>query len=247
VTDYERVARSGDYNRRYDGTRYRDVAAVLSAFVADARRVLEVGCGTGHWVEFLGSVGVDPSRGMLTRAQVRVPHATLVQARGEALPFAVGSFDRVVIVNALHHFSDPGHALREIRRVLSGGGMTVIGLDPSTGRDRWSLYDFFQGTRDRDRARYPSVQAIRTWMERAGFLRVETRIAETMEETMDARAALAKGALAKETTSQLSELSDEAYGAGIAAIERSASEAESRGEVLLFHNRLELHATTGWL
>ena len=66
-------------------------------------------------------------------------------------------------------------------------------------------------------------------------------------EEVPARSALTSGALAKETTSQLSDLSSEAYAAGIAAIEAAAREAEARGETLLLRTRLELHATIGWL
>lgn len=246
-TDYDRVASSGDYPRRYDGNRYRDTAAVLTAFVGDAARVLELGCGTGHWVETLGSVGLDPSLGMLGRARTRVPRAPLVQARAEALPFLAGSFERVLVVNALHHFEDPARAIREARRVLAGGGLIVIGLDPSTRRDQWSLYDFFPTTRERDRVRYPAMAHVRAWMEDAGFVRFEVRVAETFEEEVPARLALSSGALAKETTSQLSELSDEAYAAGIAAIEEAARDADIAGECLVLRSRLELHAVTGWL
>lgn len=40
-----------------------------------------------------------------------------------ALPYAVSSFDAVVIANALHIMSHPELALTEIRRVLKPGGM----------------------------------------------------------------------------------------------------------------------------
>lgn len=46
-TNYDRVAKSGGSNRRQERSRYRETAAFLDAFVGDAMRVLELGCGTG--------------------------------------------------------------------------------------------------------------------------------------------------------------------------------------------------------
>src|SRR4051812_26591665 len=74
-------------------------------------RLLDLGCGTGNILVPLASsfhvaVGVDPDAAMLcetrrfaeeTRVDVR-----LVQARGEALPFALGSFDLITMAAAFH-------------------------------------------------------------------------------------------------------------------------------------------------
>ena len=90
--DYDHVATT--YDRRYDEFVYDGVERSLQDFVGDssATRVLEVDCGTGHWLALLGSygfpvAGLDPSRQMLQRAKSRVPNATLKQGHAEQIPW----------------------------------------------------------------------------------------------------------------------------------------------------------------
>jgi demethylmenaquinone methyltransferase/2-methoxy-6-polyprenyl-1,4-benzoquinol methylase len=45
---------------------------------------------------------------------------------GETLPFPDGTFDRVLIVDALHHFRNQEDAIRESLRVLKPGGRLAI-------------------------------------------------------------------------------------------------------------------------
>ena len=42
------------------------------------------------------------------------------------MPFASESFDRVLVVDALHHFHDQGRAIADLLRVLKPGGRLVI-------------------------------------------------------------------------------------------------------------------------
>jgi len=62
---------------------------------------------------------------MLKRAQAK--HGLYsVQTRAEQLPFADGTFDRVIVVDALHHFFDQQAAIRDLIRVLKPEGRLVI-------------------------------------------------------------------------------------------------------------------------
>ena len=49
-----------------------------------------------------------------------------VGSRVEQLPFADESFDRILVVDALHHFSDQQGAIRDLLRVLKCAGRMVI-------------------------------------------------------------------------------------------------------------------------
>ena len=82
-------------------------------------KLLDIGCGTGHFARALASqartvVGCDPAGAMLARARERVP---VVRAAGEHLPFADGAFDAACVVAVLDFAEDPVAVLREARRV----------------------------------------------------------------------------------------------------------------------------------
>ena len=92
--------------------------------------VLEAGGGTARVAARLSDaagrmVVCDLSLPMLKQAGTKDGLWT-VQAPVEHLPFADGTFDRVLVVDALHHFGDQGAAMDELVRVLSPGGRLVV-------------------------------------------------------------------------------------------------------------------------
>jgi len=95
-----------------------------------AGRLLDAGGGTGRvscqlrpMVDDL--VVTDVSPGMLAQAKIR-NDLELSLAFAETLPFADGAFDRVLVVDALHHFCDQRRAVTDLLRVLKPGGTLVI-------------------------------------------------------------------------------------------------------------------------
>lgn len=96
------------------------------------RDTLDLGCGAGNLLEFLEGgrlVGVDLSDTMLAQARRRMSGRTeveFVKASAEALPFADGSFGRVVCSEVLEHVLDPGKVVAEIRRVCRLGARVVF-------------------------------------------------------------------------------------------------------------------------
>lgn len=106
---------------------------VLHTTVVSARpaRVLEIGCGTGHFarsvmdalpgVDYLAT---DASAGMVEATRgLGVPAQ---QVSAESLPFADSTFDVVVAAWMLYHVPDLDQTLREARRVLADGGTLVV-------------------------------------------------------------------------------------------------------------------------
>jgi demethylmenaquinone methyltransferase/2-methoxy-6-polyprenyl-1,4-benzoquinol methylase len=144
---FDRVAPRYDaLNRILSGGRdvgWRRRATALARL--GAREVaLDVGVGTGDLAFGLIDasdpsarvIGVDLSPLMLDalrrRAEARADRrVVLVLATADGLPFADGSFDRVVAGFAVRNFGDLGLGLREMRRVLRAGGRAVI-LELST-------------------------------------------------------------------------------------------------------------------
>jgi malonyl-CoA O-methyltransferase len=93
---------------------------------------LEVGAGTGRVTQDLREAGadvivVDLVVEMLLRAPDRAAMVgRACVARAEALPFAAGSFDRVVCALTLGHVADLAAALRAMVEVLRPGGELMI-------------------------------------------------------------------------------------------------------------------------
>lgn len=241
------------YDRRYQDNDYSGVEEALIGFVGPhlTGRVLEVGCGTGHWLRLLDEsgtrvAGVDVSENMLAYARDQAPGALLIRGRAEHLPCANDTFERVFCINAFHHFQDKVGFLAEARRVLGRGGqMMSVGLDPHTGLDCWYLYEYFEPLLEIDRARYPGSSEIRQSMRALEFSNVHTREIQHLPVQLSAREAIERGRLDKDATSQLAILTDEEYRRGIDRIRADLESGEDRGESLYLRADLRLYATIG--
>ncbi len=109
---------------------YRNICQHIRPYLNRDMNVLELACGTGLLSHPLsGQVrlweATDFSPAMIAEAKKKNLSARLhfsVQD-ATALPYAPGSFDAVVIANALHIMPDPDKAMTEIRRVLKPEGL----------------------------------------------------------------------------------------------------------------------------
>ncbi|MEI9983954.1 MAG: metalloregulator ArsR/SmtB family transcription factor [Aliidongia sp.] len=116
----------------------QEVESALRQFVdgASVTDLLDIGTGTGRMLEVFGpqvdhAVGLDLSRDMLAVARVNLERAQLRNCtvrHGDmyALPFAVPSFDLVILHQVLHFAERPAEAVAEAARVLRPGGRLVI-------------------------------------------------------------------------------------------------------------------------
>ncbi len=121
------------YNRfmRKDRAAYETMYELIRP-VVKAKTVLELATGTGliakHIVNAAAHIeATDASPEMIAEAKRDNRSAKLHFSVQDmfCLPYADGSFDAVIVSNALHIVPQPEKALREIRRVLKDDGVLI--------------------------------------------------------------------------------------------------------------------------
>ena len=123
---------------RYDRFMRKDAAAYERLFellrpVVRRKTVLELATGTGLIAKNIVSSAAhieatDASGEMIAQAKRDSRSAKLHFSLQDMfhLPYADGSFDVVIVANALHIVPEPEKALSEIRRVLKDDGMFCL-------------------------------------------------------------------------------------------------------------------------
>ncbi|HET6865067.1 MAG TPA: class I SAM-dependent methyltransferase [Solirubrobacteraceae bacterium] len=121
------------------GTDPRIAAAIWNA-LGDARTVLNVGAGTGHYEpDDREVVALEPSPVMI--AQRPPGTAPVVQGRAEALPFEDDSFDAVMAVLSDHHWQDRRRGLAELRRVARHR-IVLFNANPAEAERFWLTTEY---------------------------------------------------------------------------------------------------------
>jgi len=125
----------------YSATRRADprVEAQIRSALGGARRVLNVGGGTGSY-ERAGQVVavIDPSAVMLAQRAPGTAPAT--QGVAEHLPFRDGVFDAALAIFTIHHWSDWRAGMAEVRRVA--GRIVILTWDPAIQDHFWLTSEY---------------------------------------------------------------------------------------------------------
>jgi ubiquinone/menaquinone biosynthesis C-methylase UbiE len=239
---------AGDMAERYD--RGRELPSETLALWMDevarelpiaARRLLDLGCGTGRFLAPLAGrfpmlvCGVDLSRRMLSVA--RNSAAPVVQAPAESLPFADGAFDLVFLSMVLHHIQDSPRAVAELARVVRPGGILFVRTPTLECTDSYLWMRFFPEAAAIEASRVPAAAAIAARLPGFDLLRRRT-IRQLF--AADPRDYYRK--LAERTLSSLRAIPDAAFAAGLAALDRHCAAALpgpvfEQVELLVFERR----------
>jgi ubiquinone/menaquinone biosynthesis C-methylase UbiE len=129
----------GDWRDFWWNQDYLELLAARTDW-SSRRRVLDVGCGVGHWGQRLlplahpdaTMVGIDRESEFLDTARARAAERGLGDrihyqaAVAEDLPFPDQHFDAVTCQTVLMHTTDAAAVLREMKRVLAPGGLLLL-------------------------------------------------------------------------------------------------------------------------
>ena len=99
----------------------------------DARVILDIGCGEGHFGELLKEerdchvIGVEHVAEVAGAARARLDEVIVASAEAD-LPLADDSVDCIILNDVLEHLIDPWAALKRLQRVLKPGGWVVASI-----------------------------------------------------------------------------------------------------------------------
>jgi ubiquinone/menaquinone biosynthesis C-methylase UbiE len=118
--------------RRHQAMRLYHALIAASLWPSNPR-ILDVGCGSGFKLLFLGShvwlrVGCDIRREPYQLASRQVQGVYFVQANGIDLPFRDGFFDLVTCISVIEEFPDYRAAIAEMSRCVAPGGTLCINV-----------------------------------------------------------------------------------------------------------------------
>jgi len=138
--------RAGSYDRHAEVQRLmaRGLLARVEEVLPRARKILEVGCGTGYLTALLRQanreaelVALDLDAALLAQARSRLgpdPRVSWLVADGEF--FDRGDFDLIISNAAFQWFTRPQETLQAYARILSPGGcLAFSSLGPRTFRE----------------------------------------------------------------------------------------------------------------
>lgn len=141
---YDIIGDSYNTNRTADERTVKIIIDLLNLPVD--KLIVDIGAGTGNYTNALANSGyrlfaVEPSEIMRKQAVLN-SNVKWTAGLAESLPLRDASMDGVVIVLALHHFSNIRSAAEEVARVCPDGPLVVLTMDPRESEEFW-FYDYF--------------------------------------------------------------------------------------------------------
>jgi SAM-dependent methyltransferase len=150
-------------------SRNKLIVWAIAQFFPDAKRFLEIGCGTGYVLSGISRSfpdmklsGGELSQKGLSFARERLPNADLLLMDASHIPFN-GEFDLIGAFDVLEHIREDEQVLKQMRKAVSSVGGGII-LTVPQHRFLWSHIDTYSG----HVRRYRAVDLQRK-VERAGF------------------------------------------------------------------------------
>ena len=129
---------AGNYDSYYNtefGKKVDEIEKkIVSGLIKNIPRtkMIELGCGTGHWTKFFSDTGfdvtgIDNSHHMLAHAVNKKINAEFISGDAENLTFLNESIDVVASITMLEFVDNKDVVFKEINRILKPGGWLILG------------------------------------------------------------------------------------------------------------------------
>jgi len=137
TTDANLVAASEHYATYYDNlkhpasptrARLEEWARALAPYRASGR-LLEVGCGAGHFLEVVRTHGFEPWGTEISKSALEILGKRGFRVLNGELTnhdLPPSHFDAIVLFEVIEHLDDPSKYLAEFRRLLRDGGVLML-------------------------------------------------------------------------------------------------------------------------
>jgi len=158
-------------------------AAQLAGYKKNGR-ILEVGCGTGHFLAAAQEAGFEAWGTEISASGLRRLEERGFKAFAGELPalgLKTGHFDAVVLFEVLEHLQDPGAYLLECRRLVREGGALLLTTPNFNSLSRRLLGEKWRVVDPEHVVLFTSA-GLRRALERAGF-RVRTLRSRNLDPT----------------------------------------------------------------
>lgn len=174
MTLYDTIGKDYNQTRQPDGRIVDELIGLLS--LSKGSTIADVGAGTGNYSLAIAQKGyrviaIEPSTVMQSQAQDH-PNLSWIKAEAENIPLSDSTVDGVVVMLALHHFSNLEQGIREINRICSGN-MVIFAFEQDKIPDFWLANYFPYFIRD-TKATFPSTQNIVRLIERVTNKQTQT-------------------------------------------------------------------------
>lgn len=113
-------------------TWWLDTHDVLASYLSKSqRRILDFGCGTGHFLRFMAdrnwlTKGIEPAKSAAEYARKQFDIQVFSSLNGLRSNHPESRFDAVTLMNVLEHVSNPEFILSEIKTLINDDGLIVV-------------------------------------------------------------------------------------------------------------------------
>ena len=167
------------YNRTRQADNYLTARTLFHLKPKKEKIYLDIGCGTGNYTnEFhrLGFefIGIDPSQKMLEKAKLKNENIDWRIGTAEETQLPNESVDGVIASLTIHHWKNLEKAFSELKRVIKPNSRIVVFTSTPNQMEGYWLNYYFPIMMKVSIVQMPSLEKVKTAMEKAGFEFLET-------------------------------------------------------------------------